>query len=914
MNLDRPDKELPLAPNSQHMVHLREDSRCGELPIQVSCSVSRRSELPDSKMSVPCQWTSLIGMEDKSIRDSWSQHDTPVELSLLPATADPSPKLLEILQWSLDREDLDKRRQPTERQGLHDVAVYPYASIAATRHANDPEPDDQSSSSQPSSSHGSEGKDKAMSKTIGRLAAFTHRHASRKSSTSRLQKQHRSPENPVQLAECTSCFDDLPVKTLTQLSCTHYYCKACLSTLVMTSIQAETSYPPKCCLSKLPTATIVTVLDSKQMEIYKNKAAEYAVPVQDRWYCPNSTSCGKWIPPSKHRLRSSVERCPHCSTRICPACRGTAHAKRSDCPTDDGLDAAIALAESHGWRKCNQCKTFVERREGCLHMTCRCRYQFCYACGSRWHTCRCTEADVNRRQLELQRTRATRERIVQEEDAELQQALAMIRAMEMSEAQERQRRQREDEEAQRREAEQLAILEQQRQREEERRRQQQLALEQELKQAILVSMKLEADGLFKSMIEVIQLQHIALDDKLGREEARLKSSYEKLAKEQHWKRDVLLEGRRLAASVKLDRLRQEQEHERQQLVHHHEKLVGKDRDLQDALNDALRDLNLELNQALARAEVSLDREMSLLQRAIDKGLARAKMEHDRDIGHLITVATIERKWYLVVSERRLTMVHKHNLITASEIGSNQESGGLTAEVAATIEPLPAIVAQPHRLKSRHHSTGIVHRLSRALVSKRSDLSSSSSDCSFATAVAVSGVPAAASLRGYGVRDFAAQPAADHFSEEQSRSLMTKRHARQLTPPDLGDFARNGPQFIKYKRGESSTSPTTPDFSKLPDIATPPTPPETPPPPPPKDPSIVPRRKPLPAYMQQETRQRVTRAPLTIADNHPLDCQKETEQRDLHQPFPNYSLPRPTYTIPMYEVVSQKRQLGQVCDQ
>ena len=38
---------------------------------------------------------------------------------------------------------------------------------------------------------------------------------------------------------------------------------------------------------------------------------------------------------------------------------------------------------------CKKCGTVVERAEGCLHMTCRCKHQFCYACGSDWNTCPC---------------------------------------------------------------------------------------------------------------------------------------------------------------------------------------------------------------------------------------------------------------------------------------------------------------------------------------------------------------------------------------------------------------------------------------------------------------------------------------------------------------------------------------------
>lgn len=42
------------------------------------------------------------------------------------------------------------------------------------------------------------------------------------------------------------------------------------------------------------------------------------------------------------------------------------------------------------YRQCVRCKNVIEKSAGCNHMTCRCRYQFCYVCGAKWsasHVC-----------------------------------------------------------------------------------------------------------------------------------------------------------------------------------------------------------------------------------------------------------------------------------------------------------------------------------------------------------------------------------------------------------------------------------------------------------------------------------------------------------------------------------------------
>lgn len=160
--------------------------------------------------------------------------------------------------------------------------------------------------------------------------------------------------------ECTSCFDEFPADDTPVLPCSHPYCKDCLKELVLTALRNESSFPPKCCLTEIPLQTILLPLNKKQRETYKDKAAEYAVPADQRWYCPN-TKCLKWIPRRKaSRFLSSSLRCTHCHTKLCGTCRGMAHRRSQDCPQDYGLEATLSLAEAEGWRRCFSCRALVE--------------------------------------------------------------------------------------------------------------------------------------------------------------------------------------------------------------------------------------------------------------------------------------------------------------------------------------------------------------------------------------------------------------------------------------------------------------------------------------------------------------------------------------------------------------------------
>ena len=55
-------------------------------------------------------------------------------------------------------------------------------------------------------------------------------------------------------------------------------------------------------------------------------------------------------------------------------------------PEDNQLEE---WARQVGAKRCTQCRYWVQKNEGCDHMTCRCGYEFCYICGGRYQHCDC---------------------------------------------------------------------------------------------------------------------------------------------------------------------------------------------------------------------------------------------------------------------------------------------------------------------------------------------------------------------------------------------------------------------------------------------------------------------------------------------------------------------------------------------
>ncbi|KAK6952153.1 hypothetical protein Daesc_006685 [Daldinia eschscholtzii] len=108
-------------------------------------------------------------------------------------------------------------------------------------------------------------------------------------------------------------------------------------------------------------------------------------PWESRVFCSNP-ACGEFIPPQtridpKYPFQAV---CRKCKTRVCMMCKRDAHPIGHDCPDDRELDAVLKMGEKSGWRRCYKCRSLVELTQGCTHMTCRCRAQFCYICGAVW--------------------------------------------------------------------------------------------------------------------------------------------------------------------------------------------------------------------------------------------------------------------------------------------------------------------------------------------------------------------------------------------------------------------------------------------------------------------------------------------------------------------------------------------------
>jgi hypothetical protein len=211
--------------------------------------------------------------------------------------------------------------------------------------------------------------------------------------------------------------------------------------MIAQSITDESKMPPRCCTQPIPGSTIKTVLPRDQQQLFLKAVVQYSTPWEARIFCPN-LSCGEFIPPSgkvdpKHPFEAL---CKSCKTRVCVMCKRAAHQLGHDCPEDGELDAVLKMGENSGWRRCYKCRALVELTQGCTHITCRCKAQFCYICGAVWDPAVGCPNFCNGEE-ELERRRAEEEARLAELEAEklAREKAAELEAAERREAEKRTR-------------------------------------------------------------------------------------------------------------------------------------------------------------------------------------------------------------------------------------------------------------------------------------------------------------------------------------------------------------------------------------------------------------------------------------------------------------------------------------------
>ncbi|KAH7335137.1 hypothetical protein B0J17DRAFT_668835 [Rhizoctonia solani] len=186
------------------------------------------------------------------------------------------------------------------------------------------------------------------------------------------------------LVECVVCKES--TTEAYEAPCGCLYDRNCVVELFTKTTTDESLFPPKCCNQPIPFEKIRALLSPASIQTFEKKNEEFSTP--NRLYCTNET-CSNFLGSA-----SSVERdksdviCDKCSTSTCSFCKNESHAAHVPCKSDTATQQVLTLGTQNGWMACPECHHLVEKDGGCNDMVCRCGYEFCYACGVEWGSCR----------------------------------------------------------------------------------------------------------------------------------------------------------------------------------------------------------------------------------------------------------------------------------------------------------------------------------------------------------------------------------------------------------------------------------------------------------------------------------------------------------------------------------------------
>jgi len=188
---------------------------------------------------------------------------------------------------------------------------------------------------------------------------------------------------------CIACCSSFAISQMHSLPCQHRLCSDDLKSFVSSAYQTK-SFPLKCpfdgCETEIPDEVAFLCMDQQDSENYTRNAVISGL--ENVIYCPNSKCSLPFEYDDGNVLQEIPVQCPSCHYQFCKKCRFEAHLnltceqrqEQIHNADEEGKKQLLELAKMNKWQGC-QCGYVFEKVNGCNHMTCRCRREWCYTCG-----------------------------------------------------------------------------------------------------------------------------------------------------------------------------------------------------------------------------------------------------------------------------------------------------------------------------------------------------------------------------------------------------------------------------------------------------------------------------------------------------------------------------------------------------
>ncbi|KAJ7460952.1 hypothetical protein B0H11DRAFT_2057549 [Mycena galericulata] len=183
---------------------------------------------------------------------------------------------------------------------------------------------------------------------------------------------------------CPICYDEIshPVT----LACDHTYCNGCLRHYISNA----DSFPLTClgneatCESPIPIPTIEKFLPTSQFhQLLETAFLRYVERhPQEFKYC-KTPDCSQVY---HTNTTETAITCPSCFLSVCSSCDEEGHegmscaASRLQRDPGEQERRNDQWARANGVKRCPTCSVWIEKTEGCNHMTCKCGAHICWVC------------------------------------------------------------------------------------------------------------------------------------------------------------------------------------------------------------------------------------------------------------------------------------------------------------------------------------------------------------------------------------------------------------------------------------------------------------------------------------------------------------------------------------------------------
>jgi hypothetical protein len=170
-----------------------------------------------------------------------------------------------------------------------------------------------------------------------------------------------------------------------QLGCGHTYCAGCLQHFLSSASESKTF--PLVCMGNDATCNIPISIPFIR-RFMPEQAFKHLIEVAFTCYLEHHPQVFKYCPTAdckqvyRRQTNKKAVQCPSCFLSICPACDEEAHEGLTCEESRFQRDPAAQerLHEQLGFRKCPQCRGWIEKNGGCNHMTCQCGAHICWRC------------------------------------------------------------------------------------------------------------------------------------------------------------------------------------------------------------------------------------------------------------------------------------------------------------------------------------------------------------------------------------------------------------------------------------------------------------------------------------------------------------------------------------------------------